>query len=169
MREEHAVSEGIGPGRAGTGCATLPRPAAPRGMPPALRPLRHREFRLLIASAAASLTADGLWLVASVWQVMAMGGGPADLSVVATATSLGLVAAVLLGGVAADRLPKRTVLIGVEIVRTAVPVVAGLLALGGVLGIGGLAVLAFVLGIAVGFYYPAWSASVPTLLPTDDL
>jgi MFS family permease len=163
------VSEGNGHGTAGTGSATLPRPVAPRGVPPAVRPLRHREFRLLAASAAASLTADGLWLVASVWQVMAMGGGPADLSVVATATSLGLVAAVLLGGVAADRLPKRAVLIGVEIVRTAIPVVAGLLALAGVLGVGGLAGLAFILGIAVGFYYPAWSASVPSLLPTDEL
>src|SRR5690349_14629688 len=81
-REEHAVSEGLRHGSAGTGGATLPRPAAPRGLPPALRPLRHREFRLLAASAAASLTADGLWLVASVWQVMTMGGGPADLSVV---------------------------------------------------------------------------------------
>jgi len=89
--------------------------------------------------------------------------------VVAAATSLGLVVAVLLGGVAADRFPKRTVLIGVESVRVVVPVLAGVLALAGVLEIRQLAALAFVVGAAGGFYYPTWSAVVPALLPADEL
>ncbi|HWM02851.1 MAG TPA: MFS transporter, partial [Actinophytocola sp.] len=142
---------------------------AQRHGPRALRPLRHREYRLLIASGAASLLADGLWLVALVWQVIEMGGGPSDLSVVATATSLGLVVAVLMGGVAADRFPKRAVLVGVEVVRTVVPLVTGVLALVGALQVWQLAALAFVVGAAGGFYYPTWSAVVPVLLPADEL
>ena len=142
--------------------------ARPR-LPRALRPLRHRDFRLLVSSAAASLLADGLWLLAAIWHVMEMGGGPTDLSIVATGTSLGLVGAVLMGGVAADRFPRRTVLLGVEVVRTTVPAVAGVLALVGRLSIPGLAAMAVVLGAAAGFYYPAWSATVPTLLPSDEL
>jgi MFS family permease len=138
-------------------------------LPRALRPLRRREFALLAGSAAASLLADGIWVVASVWQVMAMGGGPSEFSVVATAMSLGLVAAVLLGGVAADRLPRRAVLVGVEVVRATAPVVAGVLALTGALRVATLAALALVIGTAAGFYYPAWSAAVPTLLPADEL
>ena len=121
---------------------------AERPGPRALRPLRHREYRLLIASGSASLLADGLWLVALVWQVIEMGGGPSDLSVVATATSLGLVVAVLMGGVAADRFPKRAVLVGVEVVRTVVPLVTGVLALVGALQVWQLAALAFVVGAA---------------------
>jgi MFS family permease len=142
---------------------------AQRHGPRALRPLRHREYRLLIASGSASLFADGLWLVALVWQVIEMGGGPSDLSVVATATSLGLVVAVLMGGVAADRFPKRAVLVGVEVVRTVVPLVTGVLALVGALQVWQLAALAFVVGAAGGFYYPTWSAVVPVLLPADEL
>jgi MFS family permease len=134
-----------------------------------LHPLRYREFRLLASSAAASLLADGLWLVAMVWEVIALGGGPTDLSLVAAGTSLGLVAAVLLGGVAADRLPRRAVLLVVETVRTAVPVAAGALALTGVLQVWSLAALALVVGAAGGFYYPLWSAVVPTLLPEGEL
>ena len=149
--------------------ATVPVATAPSRLPRSLRPLRHREFRLLAASAVASLLADGLWLVAIVWQVIALGGGPSDLSVVATATSAGLVAAVLLGGVAADRFPKRAVLVAVELVRTATPVVAGVLALTGALQVWPLAALAFVVGAAGGFYYPAWSAVLPALLPDDEL
>jgi MFS family permease len=147
-------------------------PSAPPSavlLPRALAPLRYREFRLLAVSAAASLLADGLWLVALVWQVIALGGGPSDLSVVASATSLGLVAAVLLGGVAADRLPRRAVLLVVETVRTALPLGAGALALSGVLQVWSLAAFAFVIGAAGGFYYPLWSAVVPTLLPEGEL
>ena len=97
-----------------------------------------------------------------------MGGSPTDLSVVAAATSLGLVMAVL-GGVAADRFPKRAVLLGVEVVGTAVPVLTGVLALAGGLQLWQLAALAFVVGAAGGFYYPTWSAVVPVLLPADEL
>ncbi|HEX8519119.1 MAG TPA: MFS transporter [Pseudonocardia sp.] len=153
------------------GGATGGAPPAPSGarLPRALHPLRYREFRLLASSAAASLLADGLWLVAMVWEVIALGGGPTDLSLVAAGTSLGLVAAVLLGGVAADRLPRRAVLLVVETVRTAVPVAAGALALTGVLQVWSLAALALVVGAAGGFYYPLWSAVVPTLLPEGEL
>src|SRR3989442_1223012 len=95
-----------------TATATAP-PAATR-WPRALRPFRHREYRLLTASMAVSLVASGMWAVGLVWQVIALGGGPTDVSVVMTALSAGLLVSVLLGGVAADRLPRRALLITVE-------------------------------------------------------
>jgi MFS family permease len=150
------------------GVACVPPPPG-RRLPRALRPFRHRDYQLLASSGAASLLADGLWLVALVWQVIGLGGGPSDLSLVATASSLGLVMAVLLGGVAADRLSKRALLLSAEAVRTAVPSAAGVLAVTGSLQIGQLAVLAFVVGAAGGFYYPVWSAVVPALLPAEEL
>ena len=57
--------------------------------PAALRPLRHRDFRLLWAGLAVSLTGSGLWLVALAWQVISLGGGP-----VSVAISLAIVAVV---------------------------------------------------------------------------
>jgi hypothetical protein len=74
------VVDGTGQGTAGSGSTMLPGPAAPGRLPRVLRPFRHREYRLLIASGSASLLADGLWLVALVWQVIGMGGGPSDPS-----------------------------------------------------------------------------------------
>jgi MFS family permease len=88
-------------------------------LPRPLRPFAHREYRLLATSMAASLFASGLWLVAIVYQVIALDGGPSELSLVAAAASAGLLVSVLIGGVAADRLPKRAVMIGVEVVRIA--------------------------------------------------
>ncbi|GJF06852.1 hypothetical protein [Pseudonocardia sp. D17] len=91
--------------------------AGPSRVPRALRPFRRREYRLLVSSMAASLLATAVWLVAIVWQVIALGGGPAQLSVVAAANSGGLLLSVLVGGVAADRLGL--VLCAVEAVRLA--------------------------------------------------
>ncbi|HLU54550.1 MAG TPA: MFS transporter [Pseudonocardia sp.] len=142
------------------GSARLPRP---------LRPFRHRDYRLLVASIAASLFASGLWIVASVYQVIALGGGPTELSLVATAAATGLLVSVLGGGVAADRLPKRALLLGVEGVRVAAATTAGALAVTGALQLWHLAVISFVLGAAEAFFFPAYSAILPALLPADEL
>jgi MFS family permease len=142
---------------------------ADNSLPRPLRPFRHREYRLLVTSMAASLFASGLWLVAIVYQVIAFGGGPTELSVVATASAVGMLLSVLVGGVAADRLPKRAVLLGVEGVRVVSAATAGVLAVTGTLQLWQLAVIAFVLGMAEAFFFPAYSAILPTLLPADEL
>jgi MFS family permease len=144
-----------------------PRPA--RRLPRPLRPFRHREYRLLVTSMAGSLFASGLWLVAIVYQVIALGGGPSELSLVAAASAVGLLASVLLGGVAADRLPKRAVLLAVEAARVVTAGLAGALAVTGSLQLWHLAVIAFVAGAAEAFFFPAYSAILPTLLPADEL
>ena len=64
------------------------RAVAPR----ALRPFASAQFRILALAVTMSLLGAGVWLVAVVWQVIELGGGPADLSLVATGASLGLVA-----------------------------------------------------------------------------
>jgi hypothetical protein len=156
-----------------TGKAEPTEPTAPaptkRQLPKALRPFRHRDYRLLIGSVAASLFGTGLWMVAVAWQVIALGGGPAQLSVVATASSLGLVLCVLFGGVAADRVPQRALLRAVELTRVLATGTAGALALTGSLQLWHLAVIAFVLGSAEAFFYPAYSALLPAMLPADEL
>jgi MFS family permease len=138
-------------------------------LPRALRPFRHRDYRLLVASLAASLAASGMWVVAVVWQVIALGGSPAELSLVTTAAALGLVLSVLLGGVAADRLPKRALLVGVEVVRVLTAAAAGLLAVTGELHLWPLAIIAFVVGAAEAFFFPAYTALLPGMLPADEL
>lgn len=140
-----------------------------RAVPRALQPFETRGYRYLAVSLAASLLASGVWIVSLVWQVIALGGGPSDVSLVASASALGLVLAVLLGGVAADRVPQRRLLIGVEAGRVVVVLTAVGLDAAGVLGVGQLAVLAFVLGVAEAFFFPAYSAILPRLLPPAQL
>lgn len=138
-------------------------------MPRALRPFASGQYRLLVVALAASLLSAGAWIVAAAWQVIELGGSPIDLSIVAVGASLGLVAAVLVGGVVADRVPQRRILVVVEAVRAVVFAVAGVLAVSGAIEVWHLAVLSFVLGVADGFFYPAYSAWLPALLPADQL
>ncbi|HWM56657.1 MAG TPA: MFS transporter [Pseudonocardia sp.] len=140
-----------------------------RRLPRAIRPFRHHDYRFLAASMAVSLFASGIWIVALVWQVIELGGGPSELGMVATAASVGLLVSVLVGGVAADRLPRRALLVVVESVRVATALVVGLLASTGLLQLWQLVVIAFVIGSAEAFFFPAYTAMLPTLLPSDEL
>lgn len=138
-------------------------------MPTALRPLWHRNFRLLWTGLAISLVGSGLWLVALAWQVIALGGGPTELSLVTALYSVGLLAFVLLGGVAADRLPQRLVMLAAVLVRAAVLLVLGALSLTGALELWHLAVGGLAIGAGEAFFIPSYTALLPRLLPEDEL
>jgi predicted MFS family arabinose efflux permease len=140
-------------------------PALPR----ALAPLRHRRYRWLAASLAWSLLSQGLWAVAVVWQVVALGGGPAGLSLVAALSAGGMLASTLLGGALADRLPQRHILLAVALTQAVAVAVVAALSLIDVLVLGHLAAVSLVGGLAMGLFYPAYSALVPALMPEGDL
>ncbi|MFI6298612.1 MFS transporter [Nonomuraea sp. NPDC050790] len=134
-----------------------------------LRPFQHGQYRLLAGSLTASMLGEGLWLMAMVWQVIALDGKAGELSIVSTGAAAGMVATVLLGGVVADRVPQRRVLLTTEVVLATAAIVIAALALTGVIDIWHLAVVAFVRGIGSGFYYPAYSAMLPSIVPADHL
>ena len=148
--------------------ATPPN-SAPRWLRGPLRPFQHGQYRLLAGSLTANVFSDGLWLMAMVWQVIALGGKAAELSLVATGTSVGLVATALLGGVVADRVPQRRILIAVELGLTLSGAALAALALTGNLQLWQLVVVATIRGIGGGFYYPAYSAMLPSIVPAEHL
>lgn len=138
-------------------------------MPRALGPFRYPPYRWLAASLTLTLSADGLWIVALVWQVVALGGGPAALSLATAAGAVGMLATVLVGGVLADRIAQRKILVFVELVRGVAAFSVAALALSGMLEVWHLAVASFAAGVAAGLYYPAYSALLPSLLPPHEL
>ncbi len=137
--------------------------------PRALSPLRHRPYRWLASALAVSMLGQGLWLVAVVWQVVGLGGGPADLSLVTAAAAVGLLGASLLGGVLADRVAQRRMLIATELARAAAVGLVATMSLLGVLQVWQLALVSLLTGVAGALYYPAYSALLPSIVPADDL
>ena len=139
------------------------------GLPRALRPLRHRDYRLLTLGLAVTLLGNGMWTVALVWQVIRMGLGPAQVAIVGTTFSVGLLISVLPAGVAADRLPKLWVMRCSLIVQASIMFVTALLALTGSLQIWHLGVTSLLFGISEGLYISSYTALLPSLLPYDEL
>ncbi|SFN74970.1 MFS transporter [Mycetocola miduiensis] len=149
--------------------ATPAYPPPRGGLPRALRPFRLGQYRLLAGALTLSLLGAGMWIVAVVWQVIELGGGPAELSFVAAGNAAGMLVAVLFGGVLADRVPQRNILLAVEATKTVSIATAAVLALSGTLELWHLVIVTTILGLADGFFYPAYSALLPAILPAEDL
>ena len=134
-----------------------------------VRPLAHRDFRMLFGAVVLSIFGAGMWAVVMVYTVIDAGGGPVDLSLVAAANAVGLLVCAIPGGIAADRIPRRLLLRVVEVLNL---VAITSVAAAGVLGtvtIPHLAIVAFVLGAGAGFFFPAYSAILPRILPPAQL
>lgn len=141
----------------------------PDRLPRALRPFADGRYRLLLVALTMSLFGGGVWLVAMVGTVFHIGGGPIELSVIATGNAVGMIVAVLLGGAIADRVRQQRVLLWVEIARTLVIGGVIVLALSETLQIWNLAIASTLLGLAEGIFYPAFTALLPRILPADRL
>jgi MFS family permease len=118
---------------------------------------------------AASLIGDGVFLVALAWQVYSLSGHPSALAMVGLAVALPQVALLLFGGVLSDRLDRRQLMVGADVVRGAAVAGIGALSVTGTLSLGTLAALAAVYGGATAFFGPAFDAIVPDLVPADEL
>lgn len=138
-------------------------------LPRALAPFAHRAYRRLVLSLLLSVFGAGVWVVALVWEVIRLDGGPTQLSLVTTAAGLGLVLPSLLGGVVADRVPQQRILLVVATAEAVVLTAAAVLSAVDLMGLGVLALLAFCSGATLAFYYPAYSALLPSILPAEDL
>ena len=138
-------------------------------VPKAVRPLRHPAYRWLAGTLLCGVLAEGLWVVALVWQVVALGGGPTQLSLVAGALAAGTLLTALPGGVLADRVPQRRILVLVGALQASAVGGVAVLSLTGLLVLPALAVAALALGVAGGLMFPAYSALVPRLVPAEEL
>jgi MFS transporter, DHA3 family, tetracycline resistance protein len=145
------------------------RPVLEAGGWRVLAPFKFREYRLLITAVSLSIFAEGMWAVVMALQVIELDNDPAALSLVATCLGTGLVAFVLVGGIAADRISQRTIIIAVETVNVFAVSTVAVLGVVGALRIWHMAVAAAALGIAAAFFFPAYSAILPRILPAEQL
>ncbi|NKY20106.1 MFS transporter [Tsukamurella spumae] len=134
-----------------------------------LRPLLRRNYRFLFVTLLCALIADGMWMIAMVWQVIRMGGSPTSVSVVSGGAAAGLLVSTLAGGVLADRLPQQRILFVLEIVNAITIGSVGVLVLTDAVTVPMMLLATFALGLVSGFYFPAYSALVPRLVSPGEL
>lgn len=132
-----------------------------------LAPLRERDFALLWIGMTVSLLGDGISLVTMAWQVYDIDNDPVALSLVGLAWTGGMVAFLIVGGIVSDRVDRRHVIIGADLVRAAVLAAIGVLSLSGVLEIWHLVALAVLFGAGEAFFGPAFGALVPDVVAPE--
>jgi MFS family permease len=123
------------------------------------------RFRLHQASWITSSLAMQMAQLARPWLAYELSDSALMLGVVAASQGLAQVVAAPFGGLAADRLPKRTVLLASQIALLAMVSVMAALVAFDVAEVWHLAVLAVVHGVAVTFNNPVRQAFIPLLLP----
>jgi MFS family permease len=134
-----------------------------------LAALRERPFRLLFLGQAASLLGDGMVSVALAFAVLELAGSATDIGIVLAARTIPFVALLLVGGVWADRLPRRAVMVTADLVRLAAHGAMAALLIAGVAEVWSLATLAALAGTATAFFTPAIAGIMPAVVSAERL
>jgi MFS family permease len=108
-----------------------------------------------------SLLGDGIVPVALSFAVLDLTGSATDLGLVLASETVALAAALLAGGVVADRVGRRNVMVAADLVRLASQSVIGALLVTGNATVIEIAVSQALLGAATGFFNPASSGLLP--------
>jgi MFS family permease len=108
-------------------------------------------------------------VVALAFAVLEIGGSASEVGLVLASATLALLASLLVGGVVADRVSRRAVMVTADLTRVVSQGAMAALLIAGTAEVWTLAALAAVTGAATGFFQPASTALVPELVAPDRL
>jgi MFS family permease len=132
-------------------------------------PLKERPFRLLWLARTGSSIGDSLVPVALAFAVIDMHGAALDLGIVLGARTIALGTSTIAGGVWADRLPRRAVMISADLLRFATEAMTAALLFQGTAQVWQLALLQSAAGVGAGFFGPASTALLPQAVSAGNL
>jgi MFS family permease len=133
------------------------------------RSLRHRQFRLFYFGQLISITGTWMQNMAQAWLVYRLSHSTLLLGVVAFAAMFPVLLFGLAGGMLADRLPRRSLLITAQLVAMTQALLLALLVFAGWVETWHVVVLAFVLGLVHAVEMPSRHSFLAELVPTQDL
>jgi DHA3 family tetracycline resistance protein-like MFS transporter len=133
------------------------------------RALRSRPFALLWLGQTISTLGDGAYLTALAWQVLILTGSGAAMGIVLIATSLPRLLFLLLGGVIADRLPRRLVMLWADAGRAVAVGAIAVLTHTNMLQFWQLIALGLLFGLSQAFFLPSYQSIAPQLVEVEAL
>ena len=131
--------------------------------------LKHRNYRLWFAGQLVSLFGTWMQATAQGFLVFQLTHSPAYLGYVGFASGMPTWVLMLYGGVVADRVPRRTLLVSTQTLMMALAFVLAFLTFTGHVQPWHVAALAGALGVANAFDAPARQAFVVDLVPRENL
>jgi MFS family permease len=132
-------------------------------------PLVEPNFRRLWIGQTASALGDALTGVALTFAVLAVSGSAADLGFVLASFMVPRVLFMLVGGVWADRLPRRLIMIGSDLVRAGAQLALAVAILAGATQLWVFVAVSIVSGAASAFFQPAVIGLIPQTISAGRL
>jgi MFS family permease len=135
-----------------------------------LRPLRHKDFRLLWLGQTVSMIGDGIYVFAVAWFVYRdLEASPAVFSFVGAAWTIPQVLLLLTTGALSDRMDRRHLMIAGDLLRLVAIAVIGTLIVTDTMTVPLLIATVVPYGAGQAIFWPAFSSIVPTIVPEDML
>src|SRR3712207_4639808 len=133
------------------------------------RVLRHRPYRFLWLSQVLSLVGDRLVVVVLALAVTDLTGDPKDVGLVFAARFGPLVLLTLFGGVLADRLPRRAIMVTTDVTRLVLHAVLAVLFLTGAVEVWHVVLIEALFAAAEAFAVPAYQGLIPQTVPEEEI
>jgi predicted MFS family arabinose efflux permease len=132
---------------------------------------RYRDFRLMWTGAFTSTTGTWMQSVAQAWLVLEMTGPRSAffLGLLGFIGDLPIMLFSLIGGVVADRIDRRRILLGSQYTQMSCAFILTLLVYFKTVHIWHMMILVFVAGTAMSFGGPAYQALIPSLVERKDV
>ncbi|HUJ47309.1 MAG TPA: MFS transporter, partial [Rhizomicrobium sp.] len=131
--------------------------------------LRHRNFRLFFAGQLTSLIGTWMQTVAQSWLVYRLTGSAVLLGTVAFVSQIPVFFLATVGGIVADRYPKRRVVVITQSAEMILAFLLAALTISGVVQVWHIIVLSGLLGVANAFDIPARQAFFVEIVGKEDL
>ena len=136
----------------------------------ALRPLQHRDFRLLWIGQTVSMIGDGVYVFAVAWFVYKdLGASPAVFSLVGAAWTVPQVLLLLATGALSDRMDRRHLMIVGDLLRLLAIAAIGSLIVLDAMTVPLLIALVIPYGAGQAIFGPAFSSIIPMIGPEEQL
>jgi predicted MFS family arabinose efflux permease len=156
---------------------TLPEmpPEKPARRSPALvlgrvfKAFQYRDFRLMWIGACTSSIGTWMQIVAQGWLIYRLSHSAFLLALDQFLGGIPIFLFSLIGGVVADRLERRKILLGSQYVQMTTAAILTVLVATGHVHVWHILCLSFVSGFAQAFGGPAYQALIPTLVDKDDM
>jgi len=133
------------------------------------RAFRYRDFRLMWLGACASTIGTFVQQFAQSWLVYDLTKDPFYLGLDLFLGQLPIILFSLVGGVFADRMDRRKMLLSSQYIQMTCAFILTALFLAHTVKVWHILSLSFVVGLGQSFGGPAYSALLPTLVPAEDL
>jgi predicted MFS family arabinose efflux permease len=130
---------------------------------------QYRDFRLMWFGACTSSIGTWMQIVAQGWLIYRLSHSAFLLALDQFLGGIPIFLFSLIGGVVADRVERRKILLGSQYVQMATATILTMLVATGVVHVWHILCLSFISGFAQAFGGPAYQALIPTLVEKDDM